>query len=317
MILIFYFRNVDFQQSLKSIVNDAVEERFNKEKKSIDSKFESIDDQLKQQKEGNSKLERMLATLIDNTNELVQQKRKKSSPASKDDRRESTSRRNSNKSNESRSRSPSRNRSSSQTSGSSSRRNSKRDRTPSPPRPTKRSKKDKEDKMSRKDKAIANLKEQQGYRNDFTNAVTKLPKWLVEDSNINPMAYIAVRFGYIHEECRAVARAHEDRGQTYSAWRNVFQAEAYQQVKEYDEIAGRAYYTAIKAGKRPLLEKIVPYWFKRHKNRSMAQIHPNIDQKNLGVWHTDIEFLNNFYSDCGGKYLLIGNENYVAYKSVN
>ena len=157
--------------------------------------------------------------------------------------------------------------------------------------------------MTRKEKAEANLREQQRLRDDFTNSVTMLPKWFVEESEINPMAYIAVRFGYIHEECRAYARSIEDRGQTYEAWRNPFHDEAHRQVKDYDETAGRAYYTAIKFGKRPILEKIVPYWFKRHKNRSMPQIHPNIDQKNLGVWHTDIEFLNNFFLDCGGKLL--------------
>ena len=292
---------MDFQQSLKSIVNDAVEERFNQEKKDIDKKFSSIDNQLKEHKASNTKVEDMLAQLLSTTNELLKHNRNKSNSPGSDEAQPGCSTRSTGRK-RTESRSPSLNRSRNSTSESTSRRNSKRERTPSPPRPTKRSRKAKEDKLSRRDKAIANIKEQQELRNEFTNAVTKLPKWLVEKSDINPIAYIAVRFGYVHEECRAYARARDDRGQTYEAWRNLFHGEAYRQVKEYDDKAGRAYYTAIKSGKKPILQKIVPSWFVRHKNRSMAQIHPNIDQKNLGVWHTDIEFLNNFFYDVGGKF---------------
>ena len=271
-------RNVDFRQSLKTIVDEAVEKRFTEEKKDIDDKFQSIDDQLKKQKEGSTKVEEMLAQLISTTNKLLEQKQVESKSPPSDDQRTRSSRKSTRRSNSSRSPSSSRSRDVAQTSES-TRKASKRTRTPSPSRNNKRAKKVKEDKISRKERAIANIKEQQSYRNDFTSAMTKLPKWLVEESNINPMAYIAVRFGYVHEECRAYARARDERGQTYEAWRNLFHGEAYNRVKEYDEIAGRAYYNAIKFGKKPILQKIVPSWFKRQKNRSMPQIHPNIDQK--------------------------------------
>ena len=300
-ILIYILRNVDFRESLKTIVNEAVEERFTKEKIDMDKKFNSIDEQLKKQKEGSSKVEEMLATLISTTNKLLEQKQVESKSPPSDDRKPRSSRKDSRRSTESRS--PSTSRSNSNNHASENvRRNSKRDRTPSPSRNNKRAKKSKEPKITHKERAIANIKEQQSFRNDFTSAVTKLPKWFVEESNLNPMAYIAVRFGYVHEECRSYARARDERGQTYEAWRNLFHGEAYHRVKEYDEIAGKAYYSAIRANKKPILKKIVPYWFTQKKNRAMPQIHPNIDQKNLGVWHTDIEFLNNFFLDCGGKF---------------
>ena len=282
-------------------MDEAVEERFTKEKEALDKKFNLIDEQMKKQKESSSKVEEMLATLISTTIKLLDQKQTESKSPPNDGQKSRASRKDSRRSSESRSPSTSRSNSNKQTSER-SRRSSKRDRTPSPVHSNKRAKKSKEPKISHKERAIANIKEQQSFRNDFTSAVTKLPKWFVEESNINPMAYIAVRFGYVHEECRAYARARDERGQTYENWRNLFHGEAYHRVKEYDEIAGKGYYSAIRASKKPILKKIVPYWFTQKKNRPMPQIHPNIDQKNLGVWHTDIEFLNNFFLDCGGKF---------------
>ena len=178
----------------------------------------------------------------------------------------------------------------------------KRDRTPSPGRNSKRSRKSKEERTTRKDSAAASLREQQLQRNDFTNAVTSLPKWLTDEADINPIGYIAARFGFVHEECRAYARSRNDKGQTYEQWRNYFHGEAHRQVKDFDESCGRMFYTLRKAGKKPTLKLIVPKWFKRLKNRPVAQINPATDVKNLLVWHTDIVFLDNFFLDCGGEF---------------
>ena len=185
--------------------------------------------------------------------------------------------------------------------GLTSRRQSKRDRSQSPPKSSKRSKKSKDDRIPRSETATSNLREQQLHRDDFTNAVTSLPKWLTQDCDINPIGYIAARFGFIHEECRAHARARVDKGQTYEEWRNIFHSMAHREVKDFDESSGRMYYTLKKQGKKPTLKLIVPKWFKRQKNRAVAQINPKTDAKNLLTWHTDITFLDNFFYDCGGK----------------
>ena len=182
-----------------------------------------------------------------------------------------------------------------------SRRQNKRDRSSSPVKSSKRSKKAKDDRIPRSENATSNLREQQRHRDDFTNAVTSLPKWFTQEGDINPIGYIAARFGFVHEECRAHARARVDKGQTYEEWRNIFHSQAHREVKDFDESSGRMFYTLKKQGKKPTLKLIVPKWFKRQKNRAVAQINPKTDAKNLLAWHTDTTFLDNFFRDCGGK----------------
>ena len=186
--------------------------------------------------------------------------------------------------------------------GKTSRRKSKRDRSESPVKSSKRSKKSKDDRIPRSETATSNLREQQRHRDDFTNAVTSLPKWFTQDCDINPIGYIAARFGFVHEECRAHARSRVDKGQTYEEWRNIFHSQAHREVKDFDESSGRMFYTLKKQGKKPTLKLIVPKWFKRQKNRAVAQINPKTDAKNLLTWHTDTTFLDNFFRACGGKF---------------
>ena len=291
------FRTADFRETLKTIVNEAVEDRFQKENSTIKEKFRKIDNKFEEQKKDHTELTTILAQMNETLKAFADKKNKNVSSAETSPERSPqpgpSGRQTKQTSKErSKTRSPSRslNKSSSR----------KRERSPSSSRSTKRSKKSKEERTTRKESATSNLREQQVRRTDFTNVVTSIPKWLTEDSDINPMGYIAARFGYIHEECRAYARSKNDKGQTYVEWRNYFHDEAHRQVKDYDESSGRMYYTLKKSGKKPTLKLIVPKWFKRQKNRPVAQINPATDSKNLLVWHTDTTFLDNFFYDCGG-----------------
>ena len=278
------------------MIDKAVDDRFAEAKKDSDKRFEAIDAKFKDQEKDSSEIKSLLYQLIDKQESVLAQ-RKSRSPEKRSD--EPGTSRKSRRSRRSRDTSESRNRSGS------SKKQSKRSRSQSPSKTNKkqRTKKQKDDRIPRKVSAEENLREQQNFRDDFTTEVTSIPKWLVlagDDCEVNPVAYIAARFGYIHEECRAFARSKDDRGQTYETWRNYFHQESRSQVRNYDEKAGKAYYQMVKLGKKPRVEHIVP-WFKRQKNRSVAQIHPETDSKNLLVWHTHLGFLDNFFKDIGGK----------------
>ena len=297
--LILIFRTADFRQTLKGIVDEAVESRFRQEKQAIDAKLTKIDNQFEEQKKDYNNVTTILAQMNASLQAFMGKKQKAASPS--DESEGSPQPGPSGRSLKQKSRERSQSKTASRSLYKSSSR--KRDRTPSPTKSNKRSKKSKEERTTRKESATSNLRDQQVRRTDFTNVVTSLPKWLTEDSDINPMGYIAARFGYIHEECRAYARSKNEKGQTYAEWRNYFHSEAHHQVKDFDETSGRMYYTMKKAGKKPTLKLIVPKWFKRQKNRPVAQINPKTDAKNVLVWHTDMTFLDNFYLDCGGKQL--------------
>ena len=295
--LTYTFRTANFRQTLKSIVDEAVENRFQQEKQAIDEKLTNIDNKFEEQKKDYTNVTTLLAQMNESLQAFMG---KKSKPASSSEESEGSPQPGpSGRSLKQKSRERSQTKSTSRSLNKSSSR--KRDRTPSPTKSNKRSKKSKEERTTRKETATSNLRDQQVRRTDFTNVVTSLPKWLTEDADINPMGYIAARFGYIHEECRAYARSKNEKGQTYAEWRNYFHSEAHRQVKDFDDCSGRMFYTLKKAGKKPTLKLIVPKWFKRQKNRSVAQINPKTDAKNVLVWHTDMTFLENFYHDCGGQ----------------
>ena len=278
-------------------MDEAVETRFQQEKKAIDEKLTKIDSKFAEQKQDYTNVTTILAEMNKSLQAFMG---KKSKPVSTDEESEGSPQPGpSGRCSKQKSRERSHPKSTSRSLNKSS--SKKRDRSPSPTKSNKRSKKSKEERTTRKESATSNLRDQQVRRTDFTNVVTSLPKWLTEDSDINPMGYIAARFGYIHEECRAYARTKNEKGQTYAEWRNYFHSEAHRQVKDFDESSGRMYYTLKKAGKKPTLKLIVPKWFRRQKNRPVAQINPKTDAKNLMVWHTDMTFLDNFFLDCGGK----------------
>ena len=278
-------------------MDEAVETRFQQEKQAIDEKLTKIDNKFAEQKQDYTNVTTILAEMNKSLQAFMG---KKSKPVSTDEESEGSPQPGpSGRCSKQKSRERSHPKSTSRSLNKSSSR--KRDRSPSPTKSNKRSKKSKEERTTRKESATSNLRDQQVRRTDFTNVVTSLPKWLTEESDINPMGYIAARFGYIHEECRAYARTKNEKGQTYAEWRNYFHSEAHRQVKDFDESSGRMYYTLKKAGKKPTLKLIVPKWFKRQKNRPVAQINPKTDAKNLLVWHTDMTFLDNFFLDCGGK----------------
>ena len=277
------------------MINEAVDKRFAEAKKDSDKKFEDIDKKFNSQEKDATEIKDMLKLLLAKHDSATTQQKPRSSDKSRDEPSSSQSSRTLRSSTEKQSRSES------------SSHRSKRSRSPSPSTSNKkqRTRKRKDDRVPRKVSAEDNLREQQNFRDDFTSEVTSIPKWLSmagEDCEINPVAYIAARFGYIHEECRAYARSKDERGQKYRTWRNAFHQESRSQIRSYDEKAGKTYYSMVRLGKRPRVEHIVP-WFNRQKNRPVAQIHPDTDAKNLQVWHTHLGFLDNFFSDIGGKLL--------------
>ena len=291
--LILIFRNADFQQSLKSMIDKAVDQRFATAKKDADKKFEAIDKKFESQEKGTTEIKDMLKLLLEKQDSAISQQKSRPSEKQRDEPSSSQSSRTLRSSAEKQNRSES------------SSHRSKRSRSPSPSTSNKkqRTRKRKDDRVPRKVSAEDNLREQQNFRDDFTSEVTSIPKWLSlagEDCEVNPVAYIAARFGYIHEECRAYARSKDERGQKYRSWRNAFHQESRSQIRSYDEKAGKKYYSLTRLGKKPRVEHIVP-WFVRQKNRPVAQIHPDTDAKNLLVWHTHLDFLDNFFYDIGGK----------------
>ena len=295
---------------MKSFINEAVESRFKEEKKQLDNKIGELDQKFEDHRKDQTEMKLILAQMNESMKQMVGKRtpqKPHQQPVEITSESEEDIQGPSKKQVKKRSRDRSHEKSLSKERSTTSRRQSKRDRSPSPTKPSKRSRKAKDDRVPRSETATSNLREQQFHRDEFTNAVTSLPKWFTQEGDINPIGYIAARFGYVHEECRAHARSRVDKGQTYEEWRNIFHNEAHKQVKAFDESSGRAFYTLKKQGKKPTLKLIVPRWFRRQKNRPVAQINPKTDSKNLLTWHTDITFLDNFFFDCQGNIYLKSN----------
>ena len=143
--------------------------------------------------------------------------------------------------------------------------------------------------------------QRQEQRERFTSALVSIPSWLPDNWNV--AAYITNRFFWVHEAARNEMFSHKrTKGQNYPCYRVPFNDLAISFVKEYDDERQKTY-ESKKSNPDLALVEILP-WYKLHSNFwKRPMIHPKTAKTSTQdfAFHTNIQFMDNFLSDIGGK----------------
>ena len=147
--------------------------------------------------------------------------------------------------------------------------------------------------------------ERQAQRNQFTRALTVIPDWFPDTWNF--AAYITNRFYWVHEAARfEMYKVKKTKGQNYPCYRVPFNNFAISLAKEYDNDR-KVIFEANTSNPDLALVNILP-WYKLHSPAwKRPMIHPRTAKTSTEefAFHTNIEFMDNFLDDLGGKHFII------------
>ena len=142
----------------------------------------------------------------------------------------------------------------------------------------------------------------QFQRNQFTQALIKLPVWFPMELSFT--AYLVVRFLYVHEKARFHAKLHSDKGQNFQQYRKPFHYYGIKAAEIFDKYAQHQYVNQAFQQGGPQLKTIIP-WFRQWPKQRMHQLTPHCQyfkqQKTVSL-RTNVGFFERHLEKLGGEF---------------